>query len=441
MNISLTYQSDTLATIHIQGTAEDLQLEVKKKLKNYSKNINIKGFRSGRVPMDVLKKKYEIQCITEIAPQLAHKHLEEYLDKNKLNIVFFPKFDRKKSSIDHKKYTFDFYYNVLMYKNFTVAIDANIKLVNYNVHPITDDIIEHHIYEYRKKYGQEESQCLSTKDSVIYGNLTHSKYHELNIPLVLYLNELENSYQKKLLDVKKNDVISIDNLFAIYKNKKFISTKLYYLSKDIVKATTPFQFKATAIKKIKLAEITENFFQTLFPNGKIKSLDECKKAIKLMLSNMVDKDIAFLFEKQVQKFFLQKKIQIPEEYILQNANFDKKKIPNNTVYLNEVRWSIILREISKQEKLNIEEKEVREYIKKNILHYYSGNQIKTDQHVMKNIEFEITKMLTQKDTNFVKNIWDKAMKDKILTHIKKKITLDHQNLTYQEFYQKIKQHA
>lgn len=58
MEVLLEKSSPTLASLKVTLTKEDYQPKVDKTIKDYSKRVNLKGFRPGKVPSHVIQRMY-----------------------------------------------------------------------------------------------------------------------------------------------------------------------------------------------------------------------------------------------------------------------------------------------------------------------------------------------------------------------------------------------
>ena len=93
--------------VHIQ--ADEYQTQVNDAIKGYRKKINMPGFRSGNVPVSLIKKKYGISIKVEEINKIISKELTDYLQKNKLPIFGYP--IPKESKVDwssDENYVFEY---------------------------------------------------------------------------------------------------------------------------------------------------------------------------------------------------------------------------------------------------------------------------------------------------------------------------------------------
>ena len=73
--------------------AEDLQSAYQKRVNEFAKQAKIKGFRPGKVPLNVVEQKFGKGILQEAAAELIQSHLDEQFKEHNLNIAGRPDVD------------------------------------------------------------------------------------------------------------------------------------------------------------------------------------------------------------------------------------------------------------------------------------------------------------------------------------------------------------
>ena len=76
--------------------AADFDVAVENKLKSISKSVAMAGFRAGKVPFAMVKKKYQANAMSEALDDLLRDGVNEVLKEKNLRPVFTPDVDLKK---------------------------------------------------------------------------------------------------------------------------------------------------------------------------------------------------------------------------------------------------------------------------------------------------------------------------------------------------------
>ena len=135
MNISLEKSTPVNARLVVSIAEADYKTQVDKNLKDYRKRANIKGFRPGMVPMQLVQKMYGKTILVDEINQMLGKAVQEYIRENSLSIVGDPmpaQEDRDKIDWETQK-DFDFAYDLGLAGEFTVDFDKIPAVKTYDI--------------------------------------------------------------------------------------------------------------------------------------------------------------------------------------------------------------------------------------------------------------------------------------------------------------------
>lgn len=238
-----------------------------------SSKVKIDGFRQGHVPKNIFLKKYGKEALYhDAAESVVEDAYMEVFTKNKdLDIVAYPNIDIK--SIDENGVEFIF----------TLTLKPEIKLGKYkglNVKKksvkVTKEEIEHEVEHVRSHYSEEvvkegklENGDIAIidfqglKDGVAFDGGTAENYS-----LTIGSNTFIPGFEEQLIGMEKGEEKDI--------NLTFPSD---YHSEDLKGQDVVFKVKLNDIKTIKLPEFDEDFFADLGMEG-IDSKEKLEEQIK-----------------------------------------------------------------------------------------------------------------------------------------------------------------
>ncbi len=75
---------------------EDIDKEINLKIKNLIPSVSIPGFRKGKAPISIVRKKYEDSVLNEVIQSLVNNKTSELIKKNKYKLFRQPRVDLKK---------------------------------------------------------------------------------------------------------------------------------------------------------------------------------------------------------------------------------------------------------------------------------------------------------------------------------------------------------
>ena len=93
MDIVLENPKSLNPKVSIKLKSEDYTKNVENTLKSYRKQVSLKGFRKGNVPMGMVKKMYGKQVVFDEINNMLSKALNDYIKEKELNILGEPLVD------------------------------------------------------------------------------------------------------------------------------------------------------------------------------------------------------------------------------------------------------------------------------------------------------------------------------------------------------------
>lgn len=87
MRITKRQLDDLNAVLTISIAKEDYKNQVEASLHKHKKNAQLRGFRKGQVPMNLIRKQYEKSLMAEEIQRLLQQSLKDYIAQEKLNLL------------------------------------------------------------------------------------------------------------------------------------------------------------------------------------------------------------------------------------------------------------------------------------------------------------------------------------------------------------------
>ena len=209
MNITLDQASPTDGIIRIRLAETDYLPKVEEKVREYSRKMNIKGFRQGKVPTGVVRKMYGRTILVEEVNHLLSHSVSEYIKEQKLTVLGdpIPNHDKARQIDWDNQKDFEFEFQIGLVENFSVALTPNTKVAAYRI-DVDDKVVQDAIGDMKRRFGTVTNPEVSTVEDNIFGEVTapdgtsKSSY--------LQVTKLAKSEQKKFVGLKKDDTVSFE---------------------------------------------------------------------------------------------------------------------------------------------------------------------------------------------------------------------------------------
>lgn len=270
MVINLKKGKNCEADLEVELNEEDLRQYVQKAGQNIAASVVMDGFRSGKVPLDVLRKKIGDEKILEVAMDMAVKDsFFQAIKKEKLDII--SSYDLKVSDNTAKKLKY----------GLKLLLFPEVKLGEYKHLGITFKPVEvedadlentlHSARQLRASYketeaGAEEGSRLEINFEVKERGVMIEGGKSENHPLVLGEGNFIPGFEDQLKGMKKGEV------------KQFVlQAPEDYYQKNIAGKKLDFTVIVNSVKMAILPEINDEFVKTL---GRFSSVEELKQSIR-----------------------------------------------------------------------------------------------------------------------------------------------------------------
>ena len=439
MNISISKKSTTESIIIIKIVPSDYLNKIDNKINEIKPKLNLKGFRPGKVPSQLIKKMYGKSILIEEINKLTSHELTNYIREKKINMIGEPVAEKSdETKINWEKETdFEFKFRIGMVSEFKlVKFSKSMKFNKYDI-KIDKKIINETIQNLQNQFPVFVDSKEVKNDSIVEGKIINSeKYQKQN--LKLFLKSLNQNETKKFLKKKISNKID----FSLYKLSDSNVHQLNQIFQTNHKSINEFEdkisFQIDKISTQKPADINDELFEKVFGKGNIKNKSEFENKIKESIKSNYDRESEILLNRSIQKQITNKhNISIPDEFLKNwiQKNNDKKSSDeiinkNYKNYCQELKWTFIVDKIVEKESIKVENNEIEETAKNQIRYQLASSGI---QNPEKELDKFVKSYLGQKNGDNYFKIHNQLKSDKAMNAIKKRISISNKNITFDKF--------
>ena len=436
LKIKKTKITTTESNINLILEKDDYINQFEKQLKDLKRKANLKGFRPGMVPIQLLKNLYGKGVLLEEINKIVSEKINNYIKESKIKIIGEPKPEKneiEKLDINNlKNFIFDFKVGHLS----DFKLDSFKKSQKFTLNTIKVDkkTIQETIENLKTQYADVNNLKEVTSKSSVYCEIS---FNDKTKKGLLDLEKLDKVESKKIIGKKSDESILI-NLKKLSKNNNDSLSQIIGESIELNKFPEKVSIKIDNIIERAPAKINQSFFDKIFGVGKIKNKKEFENKIKKSIEFNYLKETEFFLNKEIEKKILSKnKIEVPKKYVkewVSNNNDEEtsKKLLNEDFdsYCNQIRWSYIVDEIIDSNKIKVENSEIEEMAKNQIQHQLMSSGM---QNMNKDIDKFVDNYLRHnKGENYLK-IFNQLKSNKVFNHIKEKVTITKKSITFDKF--------
>ena len=330
--------------------------------------VNLKGFRPGKVPKEILKKQFGKAIFGEVLDKVLKNTSTKALEENKIKPAGQPKLDLKTYGEDKE---LEYVISVTELPKVELKSVQNIKFDEYSV-KIDEKETDKRIKEIAKSQNNFKDVADDVKAS--NENLVVFDYKATidgkdfqggegkNTQLILGKDLFIKGFDKQLIGVKKNDEKVVEaTLPENYPQKEFANKK------------AKFNCKIIAVRKAEDVTINDEFAKNLGAKdlSDLKTLitkqinDEYKNSLGRIAKNQILKEIESFKVDEIPENLIEEEVKVLSQGMNEE---DAKKNKKNfeSVAKKRIKVGLILNEFGEQNKISVTEQEVQAEVQKQL---------------------------------------------------------------------------
>ncbi len=445
MNITRENIDDVNAVIKIAIEKADYEKAVNDSLKDYRQKASIPGFRPGKVPVGLVKKRFGKSILLDEVNKILSQTLSKYLVEEKLNILGepLPNEEQQKSIDWDNDEEFEFAFDIALAPEVKVELDENSKYDYYKI-AVSDEMIDQQVDMATSQLGQNVQDDEVKEDSSVRGDFVQldengEEVEEGIQPKGVLLavdrmkdEEIKNSFIGK----KKDDVLVFDPVKA-FDNRHDVGHMLNISHEEADELNSEFRFTITEILKFEKAEINEEFFKKLYgEETEVKTEEDFRKRIKEELENNLSHSSEHKFALDTRETLVEHtKMDLPEALLKRwllatNKELTEEQLESDFEYfIKDLQWQLIKDSIGKENELKVEADEIQDFAKKLARAQYNQYGI---YDIPEEQVDSFAKMILEKQEES-ERIYRKLYEDKVVAVVKEKVTLEEKEVSQEEF--------
>ena len=359
-----------------KGLNKDLKVFIDKKtMSSYmdekyeeiKSTVNLKGFRPGKVPREILKRQFGKAVFSEVLDKVLKDTTTKALEENKIKPAGQPKLDLKTYGEDKE---LEYVISVTELPKVEVKSIENIKFDDYIV-KIDDKETDKRIKEIAKNqpnFKDAGDSKAKDGDLVVFDytatvdEKTFKGSEGKNTQITLGKDLFLKGFDKQLIGIKKGEEKTVEA--TLPEN---------FPEKDLINKKAKFKCKITAVKNPEEAKIDDEFAKNLGA----KDLNDLKLLVSKQINDEYKNSLDRLSKNQILKELEKFKVdEIPENLIDEEVKVlsqgmseeDMKKSRKNfeDIAKKRIKVGLILNEFGEKNNIKVTEQELQAEVQKQI---------------------------------------------------------------------------
>ncbi|MEK9732732.1 MAG: trigger factor [Pelagibacteraceae bacterium] len=427
MKVNLTASKGLESKLTVVVTKKEIQEKIDNKLDEVKGTINLKGFRPGKAPRELLKKQFGKALYGEVIEKTLNESTFQALKDKNIKPAGQPKIDIKSSGEDKD---LEFTIEVEKIPEIKKVSLDKIEIQKYEVKADKKDLDNRlsQLAESSKKYNDKEKTKPAEKNDLVVFNYEATVDGKSfdgnkgeNLQIVLGKDLFIQGFDKQMIGVKKDE-------------EKLVKVKLpdNYPKKELAGKESKFQCKVLNIKSPEDQKIDDNFAK----NMGAKNLTDLKSMIEKQISKefesitdqLVKKEILDQldnkYKMELPKRMLDDEIKNVEHTFIHEKMSEKGEKDHSKIKLDEndkkeikkiserrVKLALVLSNIGEENNIKVSSQELQAELEKQ-LRMYPGQEKTIREYYQKN-PAELTKLRGPLFEDKVMNLIQQKAKAKV----------------------------
>ncbi|MCA8831209.1 trigger factor [Hymenobacter pini] len=436
MDITLNKKDDQLhAILTVNLTEADYAPAVESKLKEYSKQAQIKGFRPGKVPVTLVRKMYGKGILVEEINQLLGKSVDSYIKENDLKILGEPLPVATDIDFDNQKdYSFQFELGLL--PEFDLPGDQAVSVDRHKV-DLDENTLSETYEQLGRQFGETIEPETSEANDFIYGKLKKAGEEGEGRVVLLPTNKLKADADK-FVGVKAGDKVSFDLKKAFGDDLQAIRNFTGLSKEEADKIEGEYTLAVEKIQRSTPAEFNQELFDKVFGKDEITSKEAFEEKVRSTVQENYDREADNLVNRQIiDKMLENTTIEVPKEFFkkwLERANQGKltpEQIEEHYEdYEKELKWSMIRNKVVEANELKVSNEEIMDRTIQKILGQFN---MELTPELEESVRGFADNYLRQENGKNYVNEYEAILAEKVLENLRGKVVVNDNPITAEDF--------
>ena len=431
MKIEQNRIDDLNLELTLAVTSEDYAENRKKKLNDYRKKADIKGFRKGMVPMALIEKLYGQSALVDSVNDVISAGLNNFIQENNLRVLGepLPSEDQPEAEwVAGNDFTFKF--DIALNPEVSFELSKEDEVVYYTI-TVTEAAKKEMKNNLLKQYGSlEEGEAAKEEDFII----VDFEQGDMKVEgTYVALRNVAEAARASFVGVKPGDVLDV-NVNEAFENETDRSSMLKVSKDELANLDPMFKMTVKNVKTFVNAPLTEETFEKIFG---VKTEAEFDAKIEEKIRAEYAQEADFRFGKDLKEYLLAKAdVKVAEKflkrwvYVVNDGKFTMEDIEKDwEFFIVDYKWQMIRSFLMNKYNVKIEEADLLASAKGFAAYQfamYGMNNVPEEQ-----LESFAKNILAQEDQG--RRILDKVEDDKTFDAVREVVTLKKKKISVEKF--------
>ena len=431
MNIVENRIDDLNLELTLSIVKEDYAENVKKRLADFRKKADIKGFRKGMVPMSLVEKMYGQQALVDAVNDAISEGLNNFIQENNIRVLGEPLPAEEQAShewVDGNEFTFKFDIASNPEVNFELSKEDEVTYYTITVTEAAKNEMKENLL---RQYGSlEEGEAAKGEDFII----VDFEQGETKVEgTYVALRNVAEAARKSFVGVKPGDVLDV-NVNEAFENETDRASMLKINKDELANLDPMFKMTVKNVKTFVSAPLTEETFEKIFG---VKTEAEFDAKVEERIRAEYAQEADFRFSKDAKAYLVEKaNLTLAEKflkrwvYVVNDGKFTMEDIEKEwDLFIADYKWQMVRDYIMRKYEVVVNDEDLLASAKGFAAYQfamYGMNNVPEEQ-----LEAFAKNILSQEEQS--RRIYDQVENEKTVAAVREVVTLKKKKISVEKF--------
>lgn len=431
MKIEQNRIDDLNLELSLTVTKEDYAENKKKRLNEYRKKAEFKGFRKGMVPMSLVEKMYGGNALVDSVNDIIAEALNNFIKENNLKVLGEPlPSEDTPHNVWEDGNDFNFKFDLAQNPEVSFELSSADEVPYYTIN-VTEAAKKEMKENILKQYGSLEEGKKAKADDFL---IVDFEQGDLKVEgTYVALRSIAEAAKASFVGVKAGDVVEV-NVNEAFENETDRAAMLK-VSKDELAGLDPmFKMTVKNVKTFVNAPLTEETFEKAFG---VKTEEEFDAKIEERIRAEYAQEADFRFNKDARNFLVEKaNVTVAENflkrwiYVINDGKFTMEDIEKEwDLFIVDYKWQMVRSYLMEKYNVKVEEADLLASAKGFAAYQfamYGMNNVPEEQ-----LEAFAKNILSQEEQG--RRILDQVENEKTVAAVREVVTLKKKKISVEKF--------
>ena len=434
MNVTKIQPDALNYQVTIEIAASDYAEALKKRLNEYRRKADLKGFRKGMAPISLIQRLYGDQALYETVNHTVSEQLDNFIREEKIRVVGEPLPSEDQPQLEWKAGNdFTFKFDIAQTPELNFEVGEADKIPYYEIE-ITKTAWEEMRSQMLQQYGGlQEGEAAGENDYIIADIANEGHSAEGVYVSLAHVSEIARPL---FVGKKAGEKITVD-VNEAFENETDRASMLKVDKEKLAELDPMFTFTVVNVKTFVPAESNQETWNQMFGEGVVTSEEQFMEKVEERIRANHTQEANYRFGNDVRKYFVDKAaIELPEAFLkrwLVYAN-DGKYTPEDVEkefpgFVQDFKWQLTRGYLMGKLGVQVEQKDIQEAAESYVAYQYA-------MYGMGNVPQELIKSSARnvlEDENQVRRLEEQVEDNKTIAAVREAVTLQTKKISEKKF--------